>query len=308
MDLPQAQSRVYRSLFLGDGNPHQRYYGWRVAEDMPGLRVLTKRRGLVNRTLVLLTSAGIDAVAAVVERASRKFGLGDIFVHDFDNVLADALRLGTLGFRRATDAERLLNVATFVIDLTQDEHTLFEQMSSDYRRKIRKAEEAGFRVTLHDRPSPRLLADFSTAFATMAAERGLAAIDLRVLSQMYEGGNGLLLVVERGDEVTNYLHLYSAGDTSMFMSGVNPSRENDGAGQLLHWRAIRELKERGFGWYDLGGVASLDAANGIYKFKQKFGGELVLLGSEWRHTSRALSPLLSAYAQVRGLRQRRTAT
>lgn len=300
-----TQSRIYRSLFLGDGNPHQRYYGWRVVEDSPGLRVLAKSRGLVHRTLVLLSSSGADAVAAAVERASRKFGLIDILIHDFDKVLAKAPLLASRGFRPATDAERLLNVATFVIDLTQDEHALFEGMSADYRRKIRRAEEAGIRVTLHDRPSPRLLAEFSAAFATMAAERSLAAIDPRVLSRMYEDGNGLLLVVQRGDDVTNYLHLYTAGDTALFMSGVNPSKENDGAGQLLHWRAIRELKERGFGWYDLGGVASLDPSNGIYKFKQKFGGELVLLGSEWRHMDRALRPLLSAYAKVRGLRPRR---
>jgi CelD/BcsL family acetyltransferase involved in cellulose biosynthesis len=306
MTMHQGQPRIYRSLFLGDGNPHQRYYGWRVVEDLPGLRVLAKSRGLIHRTLTLLSSAGAKEVSAAVERASRRFGLTDIVIHDFDNVLGETPLLAHRTFLLATGAERLLNVATFVIDLTRDERVLFEAMSSDYRRKIRRAEEAGIRVTVHDRPGQKLLSEFAAAFGAMAAERSLSAIDPAILSRMYQDGNGLLLVVQRGEDVTNYLNLYTTGDTALFMSGVNPTKENDGAGQLLHWRAIQELKARGFGWYDLGGVASLDPSNGIYKFKQKFGGQLVLLGSEWRGMSRALRPLLSVYAKVRNLRERRT--
>lgn len=294
---------MYRSLFLGDRNPHQLYYGWVLAEDRPGLRVLTKRRGVVTRTLMLLSAGGAEAAEAVVRNAAGPLGWSDIVVHDFAGVLGGEPCLGGLRFRRAADAERLLNVATFVVDLAPDEPTLLAAMHPDYRRKIRKAEQSGLRVVIHDRPGPELQRRFVAAFAGMAAERSLAAVDPAVLSRMYADGNAFLLVAERATEVTNYLHIYLAGDTGLFMYGVNPQRENDGAGQYLQWQAMRELKRRGFGWYDLGGVASLDPSHGIFNFKQKFGGELVQLGTEWRHVGRSLGPVLAVYGMARSLQR-----
>lgn len=296
--------RSYRSLFLGDGNPHQQYYGWVVAEDMPGLRVLRKRHGAITRHLALLSSAGLQALPEAVGRAKGRLGLSDVFIHDFENLLPAAPVLEGLRFHRATDSERLLNVATFVIDVSKDEDALFSAMSSDYRRKVRKAEASGVKVEVTDNPSPSLFANFADAYASFATQRGLAPFHPEIVQRMYSQGNALLLTAARGDEVTNYLHLYTSGDTALFMHGVNLAKENDGAGQFLHWQAIRELAKRGFTWYDLGGVATVDPANGIYNFKQKFGGELVLLGSEWRHIGAALRPLLSAASIRRKLLHR----
>jgi lipid II:glycine glycyltransferase (peptidoglycan interpeptide bridge formation enzyme) len=220
-------------------------------------------------------------------------------VHDFDDALGDASSLAGLPFHRAAASERLLNVATFVIDLSQEESALRSAMSTDYRRKLRKAETSGVEVEVHERPGDELLDQFLAAYAAMAAERGLSAVRRDVLRRMYAQGHALLLVARRGNEATNYLHLYTTRETGFFMYGVNPAKENDGAGQFIHWRAMQELKARGLAWYDLGGVPSLDPANGIHQFKQKFGGQLVLLGSEWRHLGKALKPLKLASGWMR---------
>ena len=60
-------------------------------------------------------------------------------------------------------------------------------------------------------------------------------------------------------------------------------REDDAAlaGVLLQWGVMRALKAAGLRWYDMGGLPSLDSANGIYRFKKGFGGELVELGAEY---------------------------
>lgn len=302
-----TEERIYRSVFLDEAGPHQRYYGWGVSEDSPGLRVLFKRYGMVVRSLILLAGASMSKAAEVVQRARAASILSDVVIHDFESLLPDPPVLGGRRFRRAAAAERLLNMATFAIDLRRDDAELLEAMSADYRRKIRKSASAGIRVDVHDRPDDGLVRRFAAAYAVLARERDLAPLDTEVLRRMYEGGNALLLVAQRGGETTNYLHLYTTRETGLFMHGVNPARENDGAGQYLHWTAMRTLRERGLAWYDLGGVAALDSSNGIYNFKEKFGGRLVMLGPEWRHASPGLRPAVAASrllrrASARGLR------
>jgi hypothetical protein len=220
-------------------------------------------------------------------------------IHDFDSLLPDSPVLGGRRFRKAVASERLLNMATFVIDLRLDETSLLALMSADYRRKIRKSESAGIRVGVHERPDDGLVRSFAGAYAVLAQERGLTPLDTEVLRRMYEGDNAVLLVARRGGEITNYLHLYTTSTTGLFMHGVNPARDNDGAGQYLHWTAMRTLRERGLAWYDLGGVAALDPSNGIYNFKEKFGGQLVMLGPEWRHASPGLRPAATASRLLR---------
>src|SRR4051812_47054822 len=84
---PAEPSRIYRSIFLADGWAHQKYFGWRVIADMPGLRVLTKRRAIFDRYLILLTKGGEAPLTGWVTRAAGKFGLSNIVVHDFDRLI-----------------------------------------------------------------------------------------------------------------------------------------------------------------------------------------------------------------------------
>jgi hypothetical protein len=276
--------RTYRSIFLAEDWAHQRYFGWRVVRDEPGLRVLGKRRAVVERFLVLLTEGGPRHLDACIARLAGSLGLADIVVHDFVDAIDGARLIGGRDFRRAEQRERLLNVATFVLDLEKSEEALLSAMTSDYRRKIKKAEAAGVLVTAYDRPAPEILDPFLAAFRAFAGKRGLNPADPKAIAAMYADGRAVLLVAEKDRTVSNYLHLYKAGDAASFMYGLNLSKVNDGAGQYLHWQAMRRLKADGVGWYDLGGAASVDPADGIYNFKEKFGGTLVPLGTEWRHT------------------------
>lgn len=275
---------TYRSIFLADDWAHQAYYGWRVVADEPGIRVLGKQRSVAKRFLLLLTAPGRERLGFWIRRLAGITGLSDIVIHDFDSVLgAHPIIFGQL-FRLAKQHERLLNITTFVIDLAKTDNELIAQMSSDYRRKIRKAASNGVTVEAHSQPDAALQKHFVDVLHDFATERKLNVIDGGALAAMYRDGRGLLLVTRKQGEVSNFLHLYKAGDAAIFMYGVNLSKVNDGVGQFLHFEAMRRLREHGVRWYDLGGVASTDPADGIFNFKQKFGGELVDLGREWRHT------------------------
>jgi lipid II:glycine glycyltransferase (peptidoglycan interpeptide bridge formation enzyme) len=64
---------------------------------------------------------------------------------------------------------------------------------------------------------------------------------------------------------------------------------------------MRYLKAAGMSWYDFGGVAHIDRSKGIYNFKEKFGGSLVLLSAEWRRTGRVMKHAESAKMALKGL-------
>lgn len=293
-------ARAYQSIFLADDWAHQRYFGWRVVEDLPGLRVLAKRRAIVTRYLVLLAAEGRSTLDQWLAAQAGLVDLTDIIIHDFDGVLSEPVVSGRK-FHRATSRERLLNTATFVIDLRQSEETLLSAMSSDYRRKIKKAQAAGCTVTAYTMPPEEVVSSFLSALADFSGERGLSIAEPATIAAMYKDGHAILLVAGNGDEASNYLHLYKANGSASFMYGVNLSKVNDGTGQYLHWQAMRHLKADGLDWYDLGGVASTSADDGIYTFKQRFGGQLVDLGAEWRSTSAAVERGLALAGGLKAL-------
>jgi len=291
---------TYRSIFLAADWAHQKYFGWKELSCEPGLRILRKGRFPVTRYLFLLERAGRDALDRQVSRCLGKAGLSDIVVHDFDDVLASGYSVESRLFRKAEQRERLLNVATFVIDLRKSDDELMARMSADYRRKIRKAASTDVEIEANANPPQLLINEFADELRRFAQERGLKVVDPMVLSRMYRDGNAILLVARKLGKTTNFLHLYKAADAASFMYGVNLSKQNDGAGQYLHFEAMLVLRSQGVSWYDMGGVASSDPSDGIYRFKEKFGGEYVSLGCEWRYTGRVASALL----MVRNIRQR----
>jgi hypothetical protein len=284
--------RVYRSVFLANAWAHQKYLSWTVVNDLPGLRILKKRYGIFDRYLLLLTAPGTAGLEDAVARAMGPVGLSDVIIHDFDSVYSEAPRLARHVFRRAKDSERLLNVATFVIDLLQEESAIFAGMSSECRRRIRRAQEAGVIVEAHPCPAPELRNAFSSALSSFAVDYGLKLVDAAAIDRMYDSGDAILYVARNKGIVTNYLFVYTAGGIGYTMYGLNLMKGNNGEGYSLgcrrganryvHWEAMRHLKAAGMEWFDIGGLSSLDRTERIHSYKEQFGGTLVDLGTEWR--------------------------
>ena len=277
-------SATYTSIFFEDDWAHQKYYGWKSIASANGFRVLVKPQGPMQRALVL--ASGIDQPTLSHRIADLKLcnSLSEVVLHDFDDAGQPSRLIGGHSFARARDHQRLLNTATIVIDLAGDETSLLQAMTSDYRRKIRKATEQGISITTEAMPSEELIMVFLATYRVMARERGLSMPDASVLARMFAHQNVVLVTAKLGDQILNSLLIYKAGDKGFFLHGVGGDKRNDGSGPLIHWEVMRMLKSAGLRWYDLGGVATLDENNGIYRFKKNFGGTLVRLGTEylWR--------------------------
>ncbi len=287
--------RGYRSIFLSSEWVHQKYYGWSVCSEQDGLRVLRKRRGPTERRLLLLTKEGQSLVGDTVAQSTGNWS--DIIVHDFDDCIATTRPTGCGRLRVAESGERLLNIATYVLDLSKDKDQLLSSMTGNYRRMIRAAEEAGTVVEAHVSPDEVLLDGFIAAYNGFAKERGIQEIRSSFIRQMYKRGDGVLFLLRQGSSISNYVHLYKTEDSGYYMYGVNLDKRNRGAGQYIQWYITDYLKRLGLRWYDLGGVTDESRTSGIHDFKRRFGGVYISLGTEYRCTG-ALYRLVESTASL----------
>lgn len=299
-----GEPSAYPSIFLEDRWAYQTYFGWTERPGPAGAKLLAKRRSGFERLLVMIEPlANLATVLPALPLGARTV---EVVLHDFGAQGFGAQGFGAPGsgaqgfgsqaveampgsrrFLPLAHDRRLLNIATYVIDLRLTEDALLAQMSGDTRRKIRKAASAGVAIDVHDDPPADMVARFVAAFDVLARERSLQRVDGDTYARMYRNGDALLYVARHGAQEIGYLHVYRAGPSAVFMTGVSPAKGNDGANHLLHWEIMRDLKRRGVTWYDLGGVRSFDDdGDGIARFKKGFGGAPVPLGREWGYRPR----------------------
>lgn len=270
----------YEHLAFSSDSPQRKYFGWKnvVVED--GLQIISQQRGLIRRCMILAAGAADERIEQKLALLKLPNATTELILHDFCDAGQEPRRIVGQGWRRSKDCERMLNIATFVFDLTDDDEALKTAMSADYRRKLRRAQEAGVRVLVEDDPSPESFAGFMTSFTAMAREKALTRPGDDVVRKMFDNGDLVLFRAVNGDKTRAVASVYRADHRAIFMIGVGGDRSNDGAGQMLHFEIMRELRSRGVRWYDFGGAPS-STDDGIYRFKKGFGGRFVSLGCEY---------------------------
>jgi hypothetical protein len=291
-------STGYRHISLEPGAPHEKYLGWRVLREEPRLKIIMQRRGPIRRCLLLVAGLADKEIGEIVLRERLLDFRTDLILHDYEDPGRETREIAGKVWRRAGADLRLLNIATFVFDLQRDDDALRAAMSADYRRKLRKANDARLEVVEDRVPPPAVFEEFMGNFEAMAKERGLGAFPRSVAQRMFAAGDLSLFRVLAEDEARTAATVYRAGDKAIFATGVGGEKRNDGSGQLLHFEIMRALRARGVRWYDFGGVPAIDETNGIYRFKKGFGGELISLGAEYIYRPSAVAALAALKSRL----------
>ena len=271
---------AYRSIYLDEGWAHQRHYGWHVAHEAPGLRVLAKRYVGFSRFLVLAWQADRAALEAAVRHAVGKATICAVVIHDFRGLPADGDLIAGRRFRAASAGQAMLNRHTLVIDLSRDEGGLAAALRPNMRRQVRRAAETGAEVAIADPPDRATLDRFLAGFADFAPSKGLRNADAGALASMARAGDVLIATASRDGTALSWLVVYRTGDAAISLHGFNARRDHGFAGHLLQWRVLMHLKAQGVRWYDFGGVHRFDLSDGLYAYKRRFGGAEVDLGAE----------------------------
>lgn len=271
----------YRSIFLAEDWAHQRYFGWRVAYEAEGLRVLRKGVGVLNRYLVLLTRPGLPHLPAQLSRLPGWSELHEIVLHDFDRVLGEDPVIGASRFGKAAKEDRLLNVATVVIDLCDSEETLWRALGTKGRNAVRRAEKLGA-VLEEAEDVANALDRFEELSREAVARYGLRYPALSTLAKMAADGRALIYCARTGTRAAaNVSVVYVAAGAGFYMHGATAKETVTGLGQFVQWQIVRHLRDRGLCWYDLGGITSKESDDPITRFKRSIGGEFVDLGNEY---------------------------
>jgi predicted N-acyltransferase len=184
----------------------------------------------------------------------------------------------------------------FVIDLRKGWETILAEMSSSRRRSIRNG--GGEDAAVVDRDLTRETIDeFYLNYRSVMErleERPYPLAFFVALLELRDRVKVFSLSVA-GEERGMLLHLLDDERSSMhyFFSGVTESDFAYNASELLHEHAIKWGIDNGYETYDLG-ATSADSDDGLFKFKAKFGADVVPIVTWENGSSRVLWGLFRA--------------
>lgn len=186
-------------------------------------------------------------------------------------------------FRTYPDGAIAAPYGTYIIDLTQSEETIWGNISSSHRRKVRLA----IKQQVEIREGLEFL---ETAYNLVRDTFKRSKIPFMGLDAFKKMVHGL------GDNVKIYAALHAGAvqgaivvpfskHAAYYVYGGSIQEPVTGANHLLHWEAIRRFREMGVERYDFVGVRinpeKGSKQEGLLSFKERFGGKL-LQGYMWK--------------------------
>ena len=166
-----------------------------------------------------------------------------------------------------------------VINLSLTEDELWAKVHSKHRNVIKKAEKDGVQVVFGT--SDKLIEDYhSIDIETWKRSKknatGLDALKKQVLSL---GDNAIIYIAYLEGIPQSGAFFYYNTQMCYYMYGANCDKPHTGAGNLLQWRAILDMKKNGVKKYSFVGCRINEDEDskyhGIQRFKERFGGDLV---------------------------------
>lgn len=281
-----------------------RYFGWRDVARRDDGALLERWTGPVRRRLLLLHGAPAGWVDELAARHRLFSPLATLTVQDFAREPADGPQI-VRGRVMARGDGRWFGAGTFYYDLSEPEARLRARFPNG---KLNHAKKVGLVVDVSTRPSDAAVGEVVSLYASLAAQKGLSPLDGRQLRAMADDGHAALVRGEVAGRTAAVLWVYTMPRHGYFLHAARADGAPRGVADVLHWEAVRWLKETGRSWYDLGLVPSTDPGDGLFVFKQRLGGSFCSSGTEHAYRPAwlevAWEPLRQARARVLGALRR----
>ena len=276
----------YTPVFLEQGWLQERYWGWRILQHDRRIKVLQKRYGAGYRYLLVTRELSDLQIGREISAIGALQPL-TITVKDLtDQSDAAARSFGGRLYHFVSPEERMMNTHTFVWHVARTEEELWANLSKTKRNYVGRAERDGLSFTwLRGTQAKRALDAFLPFYAALAKRVHLPPVSAPLLRQMMDDDNMSAAVCSDAAGQPAVVNLiFQATPTAVFLYGARAGNIPVGAGDLIQWRTVLELKRQGYQFYDLGSIPALDERNGLYAFKEALGAQLVAHGREyiWR--------------------------
>jgi hypothetical protein len=280
-------------------------YGWLGGSDYSGkLRCILPytivQKAMVRMVRFRVETVHLDEALGVEEEKSFL----DSTIEYFRSIGADIIIPATTNtiFRTYPTGAIAAPYGTLIIDLDRDEETLFNNLSSSHRRKIRLATKYGVKI----------LAGLEHAEIAYALVRdtfkrsSMPFMDYAAFRRMVDGlgENIKIMVAEYRGAILGCIVIPFSGHSAYYVYGGSIPEPETGSMNLLHWEAIRLFLSLGVKRYDFCGVRidpeKGSKQEGLMAFKERFGPRLVQ-GFMWKYSIKPLKSRIYSLA-VRLLR------
>ena len=170
---------------------------------------------------------------------------------------------------------------TLMIDLTQTEKEILNQMKPKGRYNIKMAERHGVTVKID---TSKKAIDTFFLLHQQTAERNKFKGKSRhhfehLIPLLQKTKHGAVFFAEmQGIPLACALMIFYGDRATYLFGGSSDEHRGKMAPYLLHWEVMRYSKKQGFKWYDLWGISPEKQREkhewyGLTQFKKKFGGK-----------------------------------
>ena len=270
-------------------------YGWLGGRDDSGKLRCILPYTIIRKAKVRMVRFRVETIAQedefkVEEEKSFLNSTVDYFRHRGADIIIPATT-NTI-FRTYPFGAIAAPYGTLIIDLTQDEETLFSNFSSSHRRKVRLALKAGVQICSGVEYS-------ETAYTLVRDTFKRSSIPFMKYIEFKRMVDGLgenikILIAKYQDIVQGCIVVPFSGHSAYYVYGGSIPNPETGAMNLTHWEAIRLFHGLGVKRYDFCGVRIQpdkgSKQEGLLIFKERFGPQLYG-GYMWKYS---LNPLKSA--------------
>lgn len=220
---------------------------------------------------------------------SETIALGPLTLEEEKSFLADVVRYfrskgadavvpasNNALFRTCPDDAAKVPYGTYVVDLTNEENVLWDNLHSKHRNVIRNAMKKGVQICRGREHS-------ETAYEMVKSTLKRSSMKFMAPATFRK------LIEQLGEHVEVFLATYKnvvqgcaifpfSSYSAYYLYGGSADHPETGAMNLLHWEAMKYFRGRGVKRYDFVGVRINPEAGskqeGLMMFKQRFGGEL----------------------------------
>ena len=262
--------RVPRALITRAGRPLAMVQAFEKRRFLP-LAVVRILRGPLWLEPVLSPEVRQD----VLQLIKRRFRLARRELLIWSPELADGPESQEL--MSASGTRRMVTgYSTLVLELRRPEGDLRAGLHGKWRNRLVAAERAGLAVnSASGGRSFDWLVDRAEAFRRRAGFVGLPGALVRAIARAQPDCRDVLVLTAeaRRERLAGVLFFVHGRTATYTLAWTGPEGRRLHAHNLLLWRAVLALRERGLEWLDLGGVNAA-AAPGVARFKLGLGGRL----------------------------------
>ncbi len=178
------------------------------------------------------------------------------------------------GFLRASKKD---GWASEIVDLSRSLEDLRKGLKQKWRNCLNKAErlevtcELGSSATLME----EMLADYNMLMQNKGFNTSVTPELITALQNLLPNSRKMVIFAgrQKGIKLGSIL-IATYGNTCMYLIGAtNNIGRKANANYYLIWKAICEMKERGYKWFDVGGAHSRNTPRGILHFKRGLCGK-----------------------------------